>query len=195
MASRSVRVGVLTICLLFVGTLVVASGEGPTHRGDMNDSGEVDISDVIYFLQFLFRGGDAPICVPVADANSDGGSDIGDAVYLLGVIFRGQGSLEPLDADESAACDQGRVVRCGEESFSTPDPLGNGFACAHCHGTEPASAGILSDGPVLPGHGLGDAAARASRQSGALRRRRGAAEGPDPHLRVDVLRRRSDRRA
>jgi len=136
-------------------------------RADVNASGESDISDAVFLLGFLFRGGPGPICTPVADANSDGGTDIGDAIFMLGVFFRGAGTFAPLDEDEILECEEGLVARCGQDVFETPSPLGNEFACSHCHSTTPASV-VPSSGQIHVAHGVGDVVARPAYFGGAV---------------------------
>jgi hypothetical protein len=63
-------------------------------RGDTNDNGLMTISDSIYLLDFLFRGGPVPPCEDSADANDDGALDISDAVTILSYLFSG-GSIPP----------------------------------------------------------------------------------------------------
>jgi len=62
-------------------------------RGDANADGFVDLSDPIAVLDYLFRGGSAPICMDAADANDDGLIDISDPTMALAAIFRGTESL------------------------------------------------------------------------------------------------------
>lgn len=64
-------------------------------RGDSNDDGDVDISDAIEILGWLFLGDAAPGCIAVTDTNGDAGADLSDAVYLLGYLFLG--GPAPLD--------------------------------------------------------------------------------------------------
>lgn len=61
-------------------------------RGDTNADGQVDISDPIFTLCFLFLGGTAPPCDDAADTNDDGTLDISDPVGLLNFLFVGQSS-------------------------------------------------------------------------------------------------------
>lgn len=58
-------------------------------RGDANAHGGVNITDAIYILNYLFRGGPSPPCREAIDANEDGGVNLTDAVYLLNYLFRG----------------------------------------------------------------------------------------------------------
>ncbi len=57
-------------------------------RGDSNIDGDIDVSDAIFTLGYLFTPGSAtPDCEASADANDDGALDIADAVHLLGYLF------------------------------------------------------------------------------------------------------------
>jgi len=58
-------------------------------RGACNTDDVVDISDAIFLLGFLFRGGEAPSCPEACDTNEDATTDLSDAVSLLGFLFRG----------------------------------------------------------------------------------------------------------
>ena len=58
-------------------------------RGDANGDLELDISDGIFTLSYLFLGGESPECDDAADTNDDGAVDISDAVNLLNFLFLG----------------------------------------------------------------------------------------------------------
>lgn len=68
-------------------------GGGPApvvfNRGDANDDGNVDISDAIKLLAYLFTGGDAPGCLDSGDTNDDGDLNITDSIFLLNYLFTG----------------------------------------------------------------------------------------------------------
>jgi hypothetical protein len=57
-------------------------------RGDANGDLNVDISDVVWLLNYQFRGGPAPPCDDAADANDDGRLDISDAIFTLTFLFK-----------------------------------------------------------------------------------------------------------
>ena len=59
------------------------------HRGDPNDDGQLNITDGIFVLNFLFLGGPEPTCAESADANNDGGVNITDGIFLLNFLFLG----------------------------------------------------------------------------------------------------------
>ncbi len=56
-------------------------------RGDANDDGEVDISDAIFILDFLFLGGKPPDCEDAADVDDSGTIELTDVVVLLNSLF------------------------------------------------------------------------------------------------------------
>ena len=71
-----------------------------SKRGDADNDGSVDISDVVYLIGYIFGGGLAPITIrngnaDGSDADGPGAIDISDAVYLIAYIFSG-GPAPPL---------------------------------------------------------------------------------------------------
>jgi hypothetical protein len=64
--------------------------EGPTfRRGDVDASERFNLSDPVFLLNHLFRGGEAPSCLDAGDSNDDGRLDIADAVHSLTFLFLG----------------------------------------------------------------------------------------------------------
>ncbi len=58
-------------------------------RADANNDGAVDMSDGIFVLDWLFRGGKAPPCLEAADANATRAVDIADGIYVFQGLFAG----------------------------------------------------------------------------------------------------------
>jgi hypothetical protein len=58
-------------------------------RGDANGDGIVESGDVVYLLNYLFRGDAPPDPLPTGDCNCDGMVGPGDVVYLINYLFRG----------------------------------------------------------------------------------------------------------
>jgi hypothetical protein len=58
-------------------------------RGDSNADAEINLTDAVYTLQWLFLGGQPPGCLEAADCDDNGRIDLTDAVYLLNYLFRG----------------------------------------------------------------------------------------------------------
>lgn len=59
------------------------------RRGDANGDGNIDISDAIQILGFLFLGDVESDCPDGADTNDDSALDISDGVFLLNFLFLG----------------------------------------------------------------------------------------------------------
>lgn len=56
--------------------------------GDANTDGLVNIGDVVFIINYIFREGAAPDPLKVGDASGNCTVDVGDAVYLINFIFR-----------------------------------------------------------------------------------------------------------
>jgi hypothetical protein len=59
------------------------------RRGDGNSDGEINLTDAVLTLNYLFLGGEAPACQDAADANDSSNLDLTDAVRLLNFLFLG----------------------------------------------------------------------------------------------------------
>jgi hypothetical protein len=59
------------------------------RRGDTNGDGNMDLSDPIAVLGYLFLGNSAPPCLDAADLDDSGILDLTDAVYSLSSQFMG----------------------------------------------------------------------------------------------------------
>ena len=56
-------------------------------RGDLDRDGQVQLNDVVFIANYLFKNGVVPFCLDAADTNDDGELDISDPVYLLYWMF------------------------------------------------------------------------------------------------------------
>ncbi len=84
-------------------------------RGDANKDDGVDISDSVWLLDYIFKGGRVPPCLDAADANNDTRVDISDSIWLLNYLFKGgpqpsepfpQAGVDPSDDGKgSLGCD------------------------------------------------------------------------------------------
>ncbi|MDH3892529.1 MAG: M1 family aminopeptidase [candidate division Zixibacteria bacterium] len=61
----------------------------PNLPGDMDLSGELDIADLIYFVDYNFSGGPPPPLMNLADVDGSCAIDIADMVYLVDYMFAG----------------------------------------------------------------------------------------------------------
>jgi hypothetical protein len=61
--------------------------------GDVNGDGEITVSDVVYLINYLFKGGASPECpdpyISCSDVNCDGQVSVADVVYLINYLFKG----------------------------------------------------------------------------------------------------------
>jgi hypothetical protein len=66
------------------------------YRGDVNKDGNLNISDVIYMINYLFKGGPKPIeFTSQLDVNCDGETNVSDVIYTINYLFKG--GLAPID--------------------------------------------------------------------------------------------------
>jgi hypothetical protein len=56
--------------------------------GDANKDGAIDIGDVIFVLNYLFKEGASPFPAELGDVNADCRVDIGDVIYVLNYLFK-----------------------------------------------------------------------------------------------------------
>jgi hypothetical protein len=61
----------------------------PYITGDANGDKIVNITDVVYLINFLFKGGSAPAPILSGDVNYDGKLTVSDVVYLINYLFKG----------------------------------------------------------------------------------------------------------
>lgn len=58
-------------------------------RGDANNDGKVSVSDIVYLVNYLFKGGPSPAPIQRGDANCDSKVMVSDVVYLVNYLFKG----------------------------------------------------------------------------------------------------------
>lgn len=59
------------------------------NRGDLNADGIVNVGDVVYLVNYLYRGGSEPCPVEAGDVTCDGIVNVGDVVFLVNYLYRG----------------------------------------------------------------------------------------------------------
>lgn len=57
--------------------------------GDCNGDGQISIADVICEINYLFKGGSAPVPYIAGDVNCDGAESVSDVVYKINYLFKG----------------------------------------------------------------------------------------------------------
>lgn len=55
-------------------------------RGDINKDGKVDNNDMNFFVNYLFKNGDAPEPIELGDVNNDGNINVADLTYLVSFL-------------------------------------------------------------------------------------------------------------
>jgi hypothetical protein len=58
-------------------------------KGDVNLDMKVSISDVVYLINYLFKGGPAPSFPSLADVDCSGEINVSDVIYLINYLFKG----------------------------------------------------------------------------------------------------------
>ncbi|EQB62961.1 MAG: NHL repeat containing protein [candidate division Zixibacteria bacterium RBG-1] len=62
---------------------------GETKRGDPTGNGNINLADIIYLVNFIFKGGPAPIPEKCdGDANNDGKVNLADIIFLVNFVFK-----------------------------------------------------------------------------------------------------------
>ena len=62
---------------------------GMTSCGDCTHDSIMDVADVVYLINYLFKGGTAPDPICRGDVNCSGDADIGDVVLLINYLYKG----------------------------------------------------------------------------------------------------------
>jgi hypothetical protein len=61
----------------------------PSIYGDVNGDGVINSADVVYLINYLFKGGPEPSPLETGDVNCDGTINSADVVYLINYLFKG----------------------------------------------------------------------------------------------------------
>ena len=70
-------------------TIVPLTGPCCSTPGDANHDSKVDISDLTYYVDFMFSGGTGPICTEEFDVDNNCSQDISDLTYFISFMFSG----------------------------------------------------------------------------------------------------------
>jgi hypothetical protein len=58
-------------------------------KGDANQDQRVTVADVVFLVNYLFKGGTEPYYLACGDVNRDCQTTVSDAVYLVNYLFKG----------------------------------------------------------------------------------------------------------
>ena len=92
------------------------------HRGDADNNGQLQLTDAVRILGYLFLGQIAPTCFDAADADDNGVLQLTDAVRILGYLFLGQVPPAPPGPPEPGA-------QCGPDPTEDPGTPGGDLGC------------------------------------------------------------------
>ena len=59
-------------------------------KGDFDHDGDIEITDLVQLIRWMFRGGPPPVCYAEADLSNDGVVDIVDLKVLVFYMFQGE---------------------------------------------------------------------------------------------------------
>ena len=101
--------------------LVSISGIQAQMPGDVNEDSLVDVGDVVYEINYLFRNGPPPMVYECGDPTADCVIDVGDVVYLIDYLFKEGAKPDIVDCSWSEPVNLGLPINSpnGEESFRT----------------------------------------------------------------------------
>ncbi len=69
---------------------------GLLKRGDANNNGAINLSDIIFLVNNVFKGGTAPNPLCLGDVNNSGGNpNLTDIIYLVNFVFKGGPAPNP----------------------------------------------------------------------------------------------------
>jgi hypothetical protein len=130
------------------------SGEGGFFiRGDADQNGQIQITDAIFTLGYLFLGDRDPFCLDALDTNDDGDVVISDALGILQYLFSGNYTpAEPLTAagtdptpGDPLNCDNGRFAYIRREILPS-------CATSNCHSVQTAAGSLVLEGMLAYGN-------------------------------------------
>ena len=74
--------------LTMTGTVTVTEPQPTYICGDFNDDEMVNILDIIFYIDYKFKGGAAPDPLESADVNNDGNTNILDIIHMIDFKFK-----------------------------------------------------------------------------------------------------------
>ncbi len=78
--------------------------ETPYICGNANGDSNVNVSDAVYIINYVFVGGDPPSPLASGDVNCDMTVNVSDAVYIINYVFVGGNAPCDTDGDGTADC-------------------------------------------------------------------------------------------
>lgn len=97
------------------GPAFTGSAKPKFHRGDSDQNGQLQLTDAVRILGYLFLGAAAPTCFDAADADDNGQVQLTDAVRILNYLFIGGAPPAPPGPPDQP---------CGEDAALEDPDLG-----------------------------------------------------------------------
>ncbi len=160
---------ILSLVLLVVSVSSVSAHVQDLQRGDVDLNGQLQLTDAVALLGFLFQGQSIRSCEAIQNASGTGGVDLTDAINILNFLFLGAAAPPPLSGFENRTCQEAdeESIAQGEEVYRAVDPAAKNalaYSCATCHSNVAAG-----EDPVLrAGSTLFDAIRRPSFKAGQV---------------------------
>ena len=63
-------------------------GSSTFMRGDANGDLKIDVGDLVFLINYLYKSGDAPNPIDAGNANCDSKIDIADIVFLINYLYK-----------------------------------------------------------------------------------------------------------
>ena len=80
----------ILVSLMLLSGLGVVNVQGQDYVcGDANADGVTNVSDAVYLISYIFKGGAPPMPLEAGDANCDGRCNLSDAYYIIHWVFTG----------------------------------------------------------------------------------------------------------
>lgn len=72
------------------GEVQIGGSAVPTFvRGNVDGNSDINLADGLWIANYLFLGGEEPVCLDAADVDDDGKIDLTDPIFLLNHLFLG----------------------------------------------------------------------------------------------------------
>jgi len=62
--------------------------EYPITTGDVNSDGIIDVQDIVFLINYCFKGGPAPDPLEKGDVTADGSVNVQDIIHLVNYLFK-----------------------------------------------------------------------------------------------------------
>ncbi len=76
----------------------------PGECGDANGDGDINVSDAVWIINYVFAGGAPPEPLDIGDTNCDGDVNVSDAVWIINFVFAGGNPPCDLEGDGIPDC-------------------------------------------------------------------------------------------